>query len=157
MRNGFIGFVVFFSMIVSDTSVASASTPTAASPFGNPVLTVIKLFLLLGVILALAVLSIRFLAKKSQVAQKGTIQVLAARQVAPNKSVQVIDVQGKRYLIGVGDQITLLADVTAELDASKDEMAVVEQKSFGKALADSITALRKQYQTPPSDNEGTEG
>jgi flagellar protein FliO/FliZ len=153
VRNGYTGLMVGVSLVVSDVTVASASTPNP-SPFGNPVVIVLKLFLFLGVIIALAVLSIRFLAKKTQVVQKGAIQVLAARQVAPNKSVQVIEIQGKRYLIGVGDQISLLADVTQEFDAAADEVVEVAPVSFGKVLSDSLAALRNQYKSPRSDSEG---
>lgn len=153
VRNWYTGSMIGVSLVLSDVTVASASTPNP-SPFGNPVVIVLKLFLFLGVIIALAVLSIRFLAKKTQVVQKGAIQVLAARQVAPNRSVQVIDIQGKRYLIGVGDQISLLAEVTQEFEAATDEVEAQSPMSFGKVLSDSLAALRNQYKAPQSDSEG---
>jgi flagellar protein FliO/FliZ len=154
VRNWYTGLAVTLSIVLFNATVASADTTTTA-PFGNPVAIVVKLFLFLGIIIVLAVLSIRFLAKKSQVAQKGAIQVLAARQVAPNKSVQVIDVQGKRYLIGVGDQITLLSELTEDIEASEDDGVAVESVSFGKVLSDSLATLRNQYKPSQIDKEGT--
>lgn len=148
-----LGSVAATVMVFGAPVLAQADT-TGQTSFGNPVATVLKLFLFLGIIVVLAVLSIRYLAKRTQVAQKGGIQVVAARQVAPNRSVQVIDVQGKRYLIGVGDQVTLLAEM--ELDSElvpEDGPELAAGRPFGRVLADALSAVRGQYSGRHADKE----
>ncbi|MCL6548371.1 MAG: flagellar biosynthetic protein FliO [Alicyclobacillus sp.] len=85
------------------------------SALGSPVSAVVHLVLSLALVVVLAVLAIRFLAKRSRTHGGGGIDVVAWRQVGPNRTVQVIDVGGRRLLIGVGEDVTLLADVSDRL------------------------------------------
>ncbi|MCL6442019.1 MAG: flagellar biosynthetic protein FliO [Alicyclobacillus sp.] len=117
---------------------ASAPTP-AARPFSNPAPAVINLLLSLAVVVVLIIVLIRFLASRSRISQQGAIRVVAATQVAPNRSVQIIQIQDQRYLIGVGNDITLLADVTdVRLDGTRDneqENAVLFKMVMERSLA----------------------
>jgi len=124
------------------------------SPFGNPVWTVLKLLLSLVLIVVLVVLLVRFLARRTQVEQRGGIRVLAARQVAPNKSVQVIDVEGRKYLLGVGDDVTLLADITA--DYPEADGVVEAEPGFGALLASSLQSLRARHRSRDQSEENQE-
>lgn len=154
MRRFAMGLGALMTPLASSQSIAFASSGQAAPPFGNPVLASLNILLVLAVVIVLVVFSIRFLARLSQVQQKGAIQVLAARQVAPNRSVQVIDVQGRQYLIGVGDQITLLAEMTGEYDTITADSGLRTDAKFGQALADALRSVRDRYRTPTSGGDG---
>lgn len=112
---------------------------------GNPVWVAFQLLLSLAVVLALAVVAIRYLAHRSRFSQTAAIQVLAARQVAPNRSVQVIEVHGRRYLIGVGDQVSLLADVTDHFPpAQREPQRSGGGELFARVLSERMRRLREQ-------------
>lgn len=124
-------------------TVFAATSPK--DPLGNPVMSWIQLFVSLVLILALAIFSIRFLAKRSNVALKGSIQVLAARQIAPNRSVQVIAVENKKYLIGVGNEITLLADVTDDYPNHEGPVKSEGEVNFPAVLEQALQTVRNRY------------
>lgn len=133
---------------------AAPSTSTATQPLGNPVTAVVNVIVVLILILALAVFSIRFLARRSRVASKGSIRVLAARQIAPNRSVQVIALEDKRFLIGVGTDVTLLADVTddyPELEPNAGFSAA--QGDFSAVLSQTLQSVRNRYKGNDSRKE----
>ncbi|MCL6597355.1 MAG: flagellar biosynthetic protein FliO [Alicyclobacillus macrosporangiidus] len=115
------------------------------SVLGNPVWVAVQLLLSLAVVLALAVVAIRYLAHRSRFSHTAAIQVLAARQVAPNRSVQVIEVHGRRYLIGVGDQVSLLADVTDHFPpAQREPQRSGGGELFARVLSERMRRLREQ-------------
>ncbi|MCL6631989.1 MAG: flagellar biosynthetic protein FliO [Alicyclobacillus herbarius] len=112
----------------------------SASLAANPWLMWIRMFLALGVILALVMLSLRWLGQKGGVPAKGAIEVLAARQIAPGRFVQVIQVESKRYLIGVGEQVSLLADVTEDYPAWEPDHTGTRPQLQSTALVGSTSA-----------------
>lgn len=115
------------STAVNSTS-ASAAVASLGGVGGNPVWVALKLLLSLSILIVLVIFTIRFLAKRTGVGRaQGDVQVLAARQLAPGKSVQVIETHGKRLLIGVGDQITVLAklnDTAGQSDSFADLLSL---------------------------------
>jgi len=132
-------------------SVEAASSTT--QPLGNPVTAVVNVFVVLILILALAVFSIRFLARRSRVASKGSIRVLAARQIAPNRSVQVIALEDKRFLIGVGTDVTLLADVTDDYPELEPNAGFSGEGEFATLLTQALQSVRDRYKGNASRKE----
>ena len=100
----------------------------------------VKLIVAFIVVLLLLVLLFRFLGRRVGVVQRGSIDVLAARQLAPNRSVQVVEVGQKRYLLGVGENVQLLADVTDSYTAASE---VGTPGSFGGTLQQVLAELRR--------------
>ncbi|GMA59018.1 hypothetical protein GCM10025858_35210 [Alicyclobacillus sacchari] len=99
-----------------------------------------KLIIAFIVVLLLLVLLFRFLGRRVGVVQRGSIQVIAARQLAPNRSVQVVEVGKKLYLLGVGENVQLLADVTDSYTVASDAGA---GGSFGTTLQQVLAELRR--------------
>lgn len=107
----------------------------------SPTRSIVNVLIALAVVVLLMFLLFRFLAKRTNVSQKGMIQVIAARQLAPNRSIQVVEVGDKRYLLGVGEDVQLLADVTDTYElAERNE----ERTSFGQALSSALADLRRK-------------
>lgn len=104
---------------------------------GNPVWTALKLLVLLAVVIVLIILTIRFLAKRTGLGTtQGDVRVLAARQLAPGKSVQVIETYGKRLVIGIGDGVTVLATLDGQVEEPSD--------SFADVLTERLESLRSR-------------
>ncbi|WAH35393.1 flagellar biosynthetic protein FliO [Alicyclobacillus dauci] len=124
------------SPVVRAATKAPSGMPSATSAIANLVIGLV-------VVILLIVLLVRFLAKRSNVQQKGTIQVLAARQLAPNRSIQIVEVGQKRLLVGVGEDVQLIADVTADYDVGSPETG--ERSPFGQALSSVLADLRRSH------------
>lgn len=120
---------------VTPTIFASQVTPGLQSTATSVIDTVIALII---VLLLIGVL-VRFLAKRANIQQRGAIQVVAARQLASNRSVQIVEVGSKRYLLGVGEDVTLLADVSDSYDSS----GVIEESSLAESLSATLANLRQ--------------
>jgi flagellar protein FliO/FliZ len=146
----------FSGILALTTRVGDAATSQDIG-FVNPWAMWLRLFLALAVIIAIAVFTIRWLGQKTGVRQVGGIEVLAARQLAPGRFVEVIDVQGKRYLIGVGEQVTLLADVTDDFRTA-DEWAEADLEAFaaetGQLAMSSSVAADGTAQSMPTTVDG---
>lgn len=142
----------------TDVDDVYASTSPVSQPpgFGSPWPYLLNLFLALSVVVVLAIVLIRFLARRANIQQKGTISVLAARQLAPNKSIQVVEVGSKRYLLGVADEVTLIADVSDTF--AKEDLPVADGEAdaispFRQMLLDKLTNLRESYHPQDSGED----
>lgn len=127
MRRGIRGCVASLTACAIWIGIApeiSASTSSVA-PVGSGTRAYINLIVAFVVVLLLMVILFRLLGKRMNVQQKGTVHVIAARQLAPNRSVQVVEVGSRLYLIGVGEDVQLLADVTDSYDMLDDDVPPV--------------------------------
>lgn len=62
---------------------------------------------------ALLYFLLKFLNKKNQVYQKGhIISNLGGTSVGSNKSIQIVKIGGKLYIVGVGENVQLLSEIT---------------------------------------------
>jgi flagellar protein FliO/FliZ len=131
--------------IGTEFNIAWADDKAVAAVSGNPVWTLLQILIWLTVIIIMAVLLIRFLAHRTQVPQKGSIEVIAARQLAPNRSVQVIQIEHKKFLVGVADQITLLADVSDLFVTDAESNHSVPSQPFAPVLAEALKTIKSRY------------
>ncbi|MBX5436058.1 MAG: flagellar biosynthetic protein FliO [Alicyclobacillaceae bacterium] len=141
------GLVVFLSL----PTVQAAGAQT---PLGSPWHAVFNLVVSLAAVIALAIAGIRFLARRSSPPGGNGIDVVAWRQVAPNRSVQVIEVGGRRLLIGVGEQVTLLADLThasADAVAAPDQREAEVRRRFARALQQAFGQAQERHWRHPQE------
>lgn len=133
-----------FLLILLIPTTAFATTTTVPGIGGNPIWTALKLLVSLSALICLAILSIRFMAKRTHLGNsEGGMKVLSARQVGPGKSVQVIEVDRRRYLIGVGDQVTLLSEL-GSLESVKDGVTAEsgDAVDFSEMFSQRLRSLR---------------
>lgn len=89
--------------------------PGNTEPLGNsnPLLNLLNVIFVLAVIVIIIVLLIRFLGRRNQTLMSGrSIRTLGALGLGPNKSVQIIEIGGSIYVIGVGESISILDKIT---------------------------------------------
>ncbi|MEK4238070.1 flagellar protein [Paenibacillus odorifer] len=97
--------------------------PLNSEPLGsnNTLLNLLNVIIVLAVIIVLIVLLIRFLGRRNQTFMSGrSIRTLGAVGLGPNKSMQVIELGSSLYLIGIGENISILDKVT-----DPDEVALI--------------------------------
>lgn len=120
--------------------------PADTEPLGsnNTLLNLLNVIIVLAVIVVLIVLLIRFLGRRNQSLMSGrSIRTLGAMGLGPNKSVQIIELGSSLYMIGVGENISILDKVT-----DPDEVALIinafedQSSSQNNFLAPLISKIR---------------
>lgn len=105
----------------TDTTTKETLPNTSA---GGTFVTFLKLFLALGVVLALIYVFYRFLSKRTKAFQQvGQIRNLGGVSVGTNRSVQLVKVGNDVLVLGIGENVTLLKEV--------DDQSIIE--SFSQA------------------------
>lgn len=119
--------------------------PGTSEPLGNsnPLLSLLNVIFVLAVIVILIVLLIRFLGRRNQTLMSGrSIRTLGALGLGPNKSVQIVEIGGSIYVIGVGENISILDKITdpaeMELVVSSFEDQAAGQTNFLVPFLDKI-------------------
>lgn len=102
-------FLLFPSQITHAEESQSFQQPSYSLEF-------FKLFFSLAFILALIYLLFRFLAKKNGFIRSNVFQVLGGIPLGQNKSVQVVEIGGKIYILGVGQDIRLIQVIEDQED-----------------------------------------
>lgn len=119
----------------------------------------VTVIVVLGLILVLIVVLIRFLGKRNRLlTQSQSIRTLGAIGLGPNKSLQVVEIGGNIYLIGVGEDISLVdkisdsAEVTLMMQAFEEERT--EFAGFASVMSGLISRFKKE-QPQEEELEGT--
>ncbi|MEK5237992.1 flagellar biosynthetic protein FliO [Paenibacillus sp. FSL L8-0470] len=108
--------------------------PANSEPLGNsnPLLSLLNVIFVLAAIVILIVLLIRFLGRRNQTLMSGrSIRTLGALGLGPNKSVQIIEIGGSLYMIGVGENISMLDKITDPAEVALI-ISTFEEESSGQ-------------------------
>lgn len=104
---------------VTEKPAEAIEAPEEQSLFGTIVKLVFYTLLILGMIYGL----IKFLAMRQQKFQPNqAVKSLGGTPLGNNKSLQLVKVGGKVFLVGVGDEVTLLKEF-----AGADEVSAIEK------------------------------
>ncbi|GGA39631.1 flagellar biosynthetic protein FliO [Paenibacillus physcomitrellae] len=134
----------------------AASSTDGMPGYSNPIGNVFTVIAVLAVIIVLIVLLIRFLGNRNVAMSKSrSIRTLGAVGLGPNKSVQVLEIGGRIYVVGVGEDVTVLDKI---LDPAEAALLV---QSFEEASPDfanwtsavSSFAARFRKEEPPVEEE----
>lgn len=122
------------------------TTDTADSAAGgtSTFLNLVKLALALVVVLGLIYVLLKFLNKRNRLFQQvRAMENIGGIALGNNKSVQIVRVGEKVYMIGVGDNVDLLTEITDE--QTIQELTENEQQEMkASALLTSMLPGRKQ-------------
>lgn len=96
----------------------------------SALLNLLKVIFVLAIIVVLIVLLIRFLGRRNQTLMSGrSIRTLGALGLGPNKSIQIIELGGSLYLIGVGENISMMDKITDPAEVALIISAFEDQTS----------------------------
>lgn len=107
-----------------------------------------QLFLYTLLILLLIYGLIRFLSlKQSKFQPNQVVKMLGGTSLGNNKSLQLIKVGGKVYLIGVADQVNLIKEVTdaKELQTIESDLEASKQLPFTEGMLDFYSSKVSQW------------
>ncbi|WP_099158108.1 flagellar biosynthetic protein FliO [Virgibacillus ndiopensis] len=91
----------------------SASNSKKDQDNGFSIFTMIRMLFSLLIVLGLIYALLKFLNKRNKKFQKVTaLENLGGISVGPNKSIQIVRVGSKIYLVGVGENVEMLQEVT---------------------------------------------
>lgn len=137
--------------------MAMDPNPGGPGAGANYYLQLVWVIVVLAVILVLIVYLIRFLNKRNQrLFRHGTIRILGGVGLGQNKSLQIIEIGGSVYLLGVGEDIQLVDKVSDLEEAQRiidsfERDASAEQGSLSPLIAKLAKRLRKDE--PPREME----
>lgn len=147
------------SYLVAGTFGGGGEAPTPADAFtaGDFYGNFLQVIVVLAVIVGLIVVLIRFLAQRSKRwSGERSLQVHAGVPLGQNKSMQVVEIGSAVYIVGVGDDVTLL-DKIDDPDRAAALIAALEAKPASAAqgaasVVSFIRGLRRGGQ-PPEEQE----
>lgn len=106
---------------------------------GSTFMMLVKLVFMLGIVLAILFFVLRFIQKKSVSFQDGkNLQTLGGIGIGQNRSVQLIKAGNTVLIVGVGDTVTLLKEITDEAEVQM----MVDQRS-----SQSVSTVTSQLKT----------
>lgn len=123
----------------------------------NIVFDVIKVFVALAIVIALLIVTVKWLSKRNRAwgNQRG-MRSLGGVSLGQNSSMQVIEAAGRIYIVGVGETVTLLdkEDDPDKVAQIIEELELAEQSniSFG-SLKQFIASRKKQPDSTMQSND----
>ena len=152
-------FIIFFPAIFHQTAAQGVEqgtevdetiiVPDQSKPF---VLMLVQLFFYTALVIVLIVLFARFLAKRRQWwGEHALFQNLGGAPLGANKSVQLVKLGDKIYVLGVGEEITLL-----DIIDDPDEVRRLESEKVngGERL---ITSFKGRWPMKQDENQQVKG
>lgn len=118
--------------------------------------SLLKVIVVLVFIVALIYFVVRFLARKNQLLfGKRSVRVLSGVQLAPGKSLQIIELGEYIYVIGVGDDVRLVDRITDEkqVAAILSQLSIPDSGATGPSIGDWLRRLLRRDQEQPMRGE----
>lgn len=109
--------------------------------------SLLKVIFVLIIIIGLIYFILKFMARKNQSwFGKRSVRVLSGVQLAPNKSLQIVEVGGSVYVLGVGEDVRLLDKISdPELaDVLIDQFSVQESQAIGVSVGQWLSKWRER-------------
>ncbi|WP_249869774.1 flagellar biosynthetic protein FliO [Oceanobacillus saliphilus] len=137
---------------VVDAQETNNALLTESESPGSLIFELIKMFFALLLILALIYLLIKFLNKRNKLFnQVKALENLGGISVGQNKSIQIVRIGTQLYLVGVGDNVQMLQEITDE-EIKKDIMASKERSPDDFPGGALLTSLTKKQQAGKNDS-----
>lgn len=112
----------------------------------------------LGLIIALIILLVRFLGKRNRyLSQSHAIRTLGAIGLGPNKSLQVIELGGNIYLVGVGENISLVDKISNPDEVASLVQAFENEGMELAGLSSTLSGLISRFRKEPPREEELDG
>ncbi|MCR2805023.1 flagellar biosynthetic protein FliO [Paenibacillus soyae] len=154
-----IGFAALPTYAAADSSgsgvLEEEIPPIPASSPGELIGNLVWVMVALALVVALILFAIKWLSKRNQLwGGNRSMRSLGGIALGQNSSLQVVDIGGRVYIVGVGQQITLL-DKLSDPDEAAELIASLEQQGEStwspKDFASFVQKWRNRHSTSASD------
>lgn len=118
-------------------------------------------FIVLAIIVTAIVILIRFLGRKNQSWMQGrSIRTLGAVGIGPNKSIQLVEVGGSIYLIGVGENVSLIDKISDPTEVALILTSLEQEYGMNSGvlppfIANFVARFRKEQKSEDIELEDT--
>jgi flagellar protein FliO/FliZ len=156
------GKSVYDTINNSDQKGEKEKAPTDNSPVSSEsestFMMLVKLVFMLGIVLAILFFVLRFIQRKSVSFQDGkNLQSLGGIGIGQNRSVQLIKTGNSVLVVGVGDSVTLLKEITDEDEVQMmlDQRPSQNVSTVTNQLKQKWLKSRTEESNKTSDETGT--
>lgn len=106
----------------------------------------INVIFVLAIIIFLIVVLVRFLGKRNRLfSQSRSIRTMGAIGLGPNKSLQVIEIGSSIYLVGVGEDISLIDKVSDPEEVSLIQLAFEDDETQFSSLSSVVSNMTSRF------------
>ena len=112
-------------------------------------------FIVLAIIVTAIVILIRFIGRKNQSWMQGrSIRTLGAVGMGPNKSLQLVEVGGSIYLIGVGEDVSLIDKISDPAEVALIQASFEQEHGLNSGtLPPFIAKLAGRFRKEPASED----
>lgn len=146
--------LAFFGWLLM-SKIAHAETEVEKPDFGPGAGYLIWVIIALMLVIGLIILVIKWLSQRNRGwGTNRALRSLGGIPLGQNKSLQVVELSGRVYIVGVGDNITLLD----KIDEPEDALAVmdaIEQQNSRTWSTPSLTNLFERFRNRNNKDEPT--
>ncbi|MUT66365.1 flagellar biosynthetic protein FliO [Paenibacillus sp. NEAU-GSW1] len=150
------GLAVWPSLAAASDLNGDSSKPPfsdSGNMTGSMIWVIISLFLVIGLI----VIVLKWMSQRNRAwGTSRSLRSLGGIALGQNKSLQVIELEGCVYIVGVGENITLL-DKVDNTEQAHSIIAAMERQATGGWSAGSITEVVKRFRKQQSGSESVTG
>ncbi|MBD2845276.1 flagellar biosynthetic protein FliO [Paenibacillus sp. IB182496] len=129
----------------------NSQTPAELIPDDNFIGSVVWVIVALAIVIVLIIALIKFLAQRSRMfGLNRSIRTLGGVGVGPNKSLQAVEMGGRIYIVGVGENVTLIDQIRDEQEVQAMIAALeIQSGRSGPGLLD-------RFKRRKTEDPGTE-
>jgi flagellar protein FliO/FliZ len=136
----------------TNTEDAEADNPESASVSVGP-LDYIKIFFSLAIVLALLIMVMKFLNRKNAKYQNNTlVRNIGGISVGAQKSVQLVHIADRVFVVGVGDEVNLLKEIENP-DEVKQLLAIFDERQGISSTTPYIADLLNKFKQNKTKNK----
>lgn len=120
----------------------------------NTIQYMLQGFLFLGIfgaMILIAYIALRYINKKMTISSNETIEIVSGLALSQSKGIYIVRILGAFYVIGLGDDIRLLREITDEeeiellkkLKDSRSSTLNIKGEEFSKILSENLVRLSR--------------
>lgn len=117
----------------------------------SPIKDMVTVIVVLAIIIVLIIVLVRFLGRKNRLSSTNrSIQTMGAVGLGPNKSLQVIQIGETIYLVGVGENISLVDKITDPAEVIVLQQTFEDADSEFPAITSALSNLVSRFKKKES-------
>ncbi|WP_127531898.1 FliO/MopB family protein [Paenibacillus kobensis] len=148
-----------FSALKAAAASEGLETPDTAPTYGSMTGSLVTVLIALAVIIGLIIFAIKFLARRNRGwGANRALRALGGVPLGQHKSIQVVELAGKVYVVGIGEDVRLLDRIDDPEEAARIINQMEQTSGAGwnpAAFSDLMNRFRNRGDQTTSETKGS--